>query len=142
MNISKVMTGFCVSLLLLSSQLASAETAVIVSKNNANASIDGDVISRMFLGKTSKFPDGGQAVPIDQNDGTPARDAFNDSILGKNSSQLKAYWSRLIFTGKGTPPKQAGDDAAVKALVAANPNMIGYIDSSAVDDSVKVVHKF
>jgi hypothetical protein len=30
----------------------------------------------------------------------------------------------------------------VKALVAANPNMIGYIDSSAVDDSVKVVHKF
>jgi|TARA_B110000008_G_scaffold262454_1_gene284798 ABC-type phosphate transport system substrate-binding protein len=142
MNISKLMTGFCVSLLLLSSQLASAETAVIVSKNNANASIDGDVISRMFLGKTSKFPDGGQAVPIDQNDGTPARDAFNDSILGKNSSQLKAYWSRLIFTGKGTPPKQAGDDAAVKALVAANPNMIGYIDSSAVDDSVKVVHKF
>lgn len=142
MNISKVMTGFCVSLLLLSSQLASAETAVIVSNNNANTSIDGDVISRMFLGKTSKFPDGGQAVPIDQNDGTPARDAFNDSILGKNSSQLKAYWSRLIFTGKGTPPKQAGDDAAVKALVAANPNMIGYIDSSAVDDSVKVVHKF
>jgi ABC-type phosphate transport system substrate-binding protein len=142
MNISKLMTGFCVSLLLLSSQLASAETAVIVSKSNANASIDGDVISRMFLGKTSKFPDGGQAVPIDQNDGTPARDAFNDSILGKNSSQLKAYWSRLIFTGKGTPPKQAGDDAAVKALVAANPNMIGYIDSSAVDDSVKVVHKF
>jgi ABC-type phosphate transport system substrate-binding protein len=142
MNISKLMTGFCVSLLLLSSQLASAETAVIVSKSNTNASIDGDVISRMFLGKTSKFPDGGQAVPIDQNDGTPARDAFNDSILGKNSSQLKAYWSRLIFTGKGTPPKQAGDDAAVKALVAANPNMIGYIDSSAVDDSVKVVHKF
>ena len=142
MNISKLMTRFCVSLLLLSSQLASAETAVIVSKSNANASIDGDVISRMFLGKTSKFPDGGQAVPIDQNDGTPARDAFNDSILGKNSSQLKAYWSRLIFTGKGTPPKQAGDDAAVKALVAANPNMIGYIDSSAVDDSVKVVHKF
>ncbi|MEQ3692081.1 MAG: phosphate ABC transporter substrate-binding protein [Thalassolituus sp.] len=142
MNISKLMTGFCVSLLLLSSQLASAETAVIVSNSNANASIDGDVISRMFLGKTSKFPDGGQAVPIDQNDGTPARDAFNDSILGKNSSQLKAYWSRLIFTGKGTPPKQAGDDAAVKALVAANPNMIGYIDSSAVDDSVKVVHKF
>ena len=129
MNISKLMTGFCVSLLLLSSQLASAETAVIVSKSNANASIDGDVISRMFLGKTSKFPDGGQAVPIDQNDGTPARDAFNDSILGKNSSQLKAYWSRLIFTGKGTPPKQAGDDAAVKALVAANPNMIGLINT-------------
>jgi ABC-type phosphate transport system substrate-binding protein len=48
----------------------------------------------------------------------------------------------LIFTGKGTPPKQSGSDADVKALIAKNPNMIGYIDASAVDGSVKVVHKF
>lgn len=99
-------------------------------------------MSRIFLGKTSDFPSGDQAIPVDQDEGSATRDAFNNSVLGKNSSQLKAYWSRLIFTGKGTPPKEVGDDAAVKSLVAANPNMIGYIDSSAVDDSVKVVHKF
>jgi len=119
-----------------------AEVAVIISSANSNASIASGDITKIFLGKSKKFPDGSQAVPIDQDDGTPARDAFNEKVLGKSDSQLKSYWSRLIFTGKGTPPKQSGSDADVKALIAKNPNMIGYIDASAVDGSVKVVHKF
>ena len=127
---------------MFSANIAYAETAVIVSSANANSAMDSNVISRIYLGKSSSFPSGDQAIPVDQNEGSATRDAFNDSVLGKNSSQLKAYWSRLIFTGKGTPPKEVGDDAAVKNLVAANPNMIGYIDSAAVDDSVKVVLTF
>lgn len=142
MNLSKVLTGFCLSLSLLASSGAMAETAVIVSSANPSSSIDSDGVSRIFLGKTSSFPSGGQVIPVDQNEGSASRDAFNEKILGKNANQLKAYWSRLIFTGKGTPPKEVGDDNATKALVAANPNMIGYIDSSAVDDSVKVVLTF
>lgn len=119
-----------------------AETAVIVSASNGNASIDKNTISKIFLGKTKSFPDGSQALPIDQDDGTATRDSFNSNILGKSASQLKSYWSRLIFTGKGTPPKQSGNDAAIKGLVANNPNMIGYIDAGSVDGSVKVVLKF
>jgi ABC-type phosphate transport system substrate-binding protein len=126
----------------LASSLASAEISVIVSTNNPNESIDQATVSKIFLGKAKSFPDGSQAVPIDQDDGAAARVAFNSTVLGKSASQLKSYWSRLIFTGKGTPPKQSGNDAAVKELVANNPNIIGYVDSSAVDASVKVVHKF
>ena len=122
--------------------VASAEVAVIVSASNGNANLDQDTIARVFLGKSKNFPDGSQAVPVDQNAGTASREAFNSTVLGKSSSQLKAYWSRLIFTGKGTPPKESGDDATVKDLVANNPNLIGYVDSSVVDGSVKVVHKF
>ena len=132
--------------LLISSVLLSvisyAEIAVIVSSNNYNDSLDKDNISRVFLGKTKKFPDGGQAVPVDQKAGSSARESFNTNVLGKSSSQLKAYWSRLIFTGKGTPPKESGDDLAVKKLVAENPNLIGYVNSETVDGSVKVVYKF
>lgn len=126
----------------LASSLASAEISVIVSTNNSNENIDQATVSKIFLGKSKSFPDGSQAVPVDQDDGSAARNTFNSTVLGKSSSQLKSYWSRLIFTGKGTPPKQSGDDAAVKKLVADNPNIIGYVDSSAVDASVKVVHKF
>ncbi len=122
--------------------LANAEVAVIVSASNVNSALDQDTISRVFLGKTSNFPDGSQAIPVDQNEGSASREAFNDKVLGKSSSQLKAYWSRLIFTGKGTPPKESGSDADIKNLVAKNPNLIGYVDSSVVDSSVKVVFKF
>lgn len=132
--------------LLISSVLLSvisyAEIAVIVSSNNHNDSLDKDNISRVFLGKTKNFPDGSQAVPVDQKAGSSARESFNTNVLGKSSSQLKAYWSRLIFTGKGTPPKESGDDLAVKKLVAEDPNLIGYVNSETVDGSVKVVYKF
>ena len=133
----------CSALLIsMAASITFADTSVIVSPSNANSSMDKTTVSKIFLGKTKRFPDGTQALPIDQDEDAAARESFNSSILGKSDSQLKSYWSRLIFTGKGTPPKPSGDDAAVKALVAKNPNMIGYIDSSAVDGTVKVVHKF
>lgn len=118
-----------------------AEVSVIVHPSSSVSSMTEDDVSRLFLGKSKSFPDGSQAVPINQDEGNPAREKFNEGVCKKNASQYKAYWSQLVFTGKGTPPKDGGNDAAVKALIAANPNMIGYIDSSAVDGSVKVVFK-
>ena len=135
-------SSFSALLISLAASTSFAETSVIVSANNPNAAIDQNLISKIFLGKTKKFPDGSQALPVDQDEGSSVRDEFNKTVLGKSDSQLKSYWSRLIFTGKGTPPSQSGNDAAVKGLIANNPNLIGYIDSSAVDSSVKVVHKF
>jgi ABC-type phosphate transport system substrate-binding protein len=139
----KILKHSCSILLIsLASSIASAEISVIVSSNNPNSAIDKTAVVKIFLGKTKRFPDGSQAVPVDQSDGTATREAFNSSLLGKSASQLKSYWSRLIFTGKGTPPQQSGDDAAVKELVANNLSIIGYIDSASVDNTVKVVHKF
>lgn len=126
---------------LLISAGVQAETAVIV--NNANAdTLTKTQVAKIFLGKSKKFPNGTQAIPVDQSDASASRGEFNSSILGKSASQLKSYWSRLIFTGKGTPPKDAGSDADVKGLVANNPNIIGYIDAAQVDESVKVILKF
>ena len=122
--------------------IASAETAVIVSAKNANSVIDADTVSRIFLGKSKSFPDGSDAIPVDQPEESAIRTEFADKVLGKSASQLKAYWSKLVFTGKGEPPKVVESSAKVKALVAENPNLIGYIDAADVDGSVKVVHKF
>ncbi len=118
---------------------AYAGIAVIVHPSAGIDALSADDIARIFLGKTKKFPNGQEAIPINQNEGSPVREKFNQAILKKTPSQYKAYWSRLVFTGKGTPPKDSGTDADVKALVAANPNVIGYVDSSVVDSSVKVV---
>lgn len=134
--------SFSALLIALASSAALAEISVIVSASNANTTLDQATVSKIFLGKSKRFPDGTQAVPVDQDEQSAAREAFNTNVLGKSDSQLKSYWSRLIFTGKGTPPSQSGNDDAVKSLVAKNPNIIGYIDSSAVDASVKVVHTF
>lgn len=121
--------------------LSFAEVAVIVHPSSGVTSMTDDDVARIFLGKSNSFPGGAQAVPVNQDEGSSVRDKFNEAVCKKNASQYKAYWSQLVFTGKGTPPKDAGKDAAIKALIAANPNMIGYVDGSAVDSSVKVVFK-
>ena len=142
MTLFKSFSKIALALTFFIGAVAHAEIAVIVSASNPNGSLDKDTIERIFLGKAANFPDGSQAIPVDQNEGAPAREAFNEQVLGKSSSQLKAYWSRLIFTGKGTPPKESGADADIKGLVAKNPNLVGYVNASAVDGSVKVVYKF
>lgn len=121
--------------------LSMAEVAVIVHPSASFSALSQEDIARIFLGKSKSFPDGGKAVPVNQAEGSATRDKFNEAVCKKNASQYKAYWSQLVFTGKGTAPKDVGDDAAVKAQVAANPGAIGYVDASAVDSSVKVVFK-
>jgi hypothetical protein len=45
----------------------------------------------------------------------------------------------MAFTGKGTPPKEVANSAEVKKTLAGNPGLIGYIEKSAVDGSVKTL---
>jgi len=123
------------------SSLAIADTAVIVHPSNANALAKNDV-KTIFLGKTLSFASGGNIIPINQKANTSTRIGFDDAVLAKSAGQIKSYWSKRVFTGKGTPPKEVDTDAEVKSLVSANPDTIGYIDSSEVDDSVKVLFTF
>ncbi len=125
----------------LFSASALSEIAVVVHPNNDNALTKADV-TRIFLGKKRAYPNGSEAIPVDQTDGSAVRSRFVQTMLKKNDQQIKAYWAQLLFTGKGTPPKDVGGGAEVKALISKNPALIGYIDVSEVDDSVKVVLLF
>lgn len=120
---------------------AYAEIAVIVHPSNSNV-ISTSEIERIFLGKVSNFSDGSSAIPLNLGEENATRDEFNTKVLKRGGSQLKAYWSKMIFTGKGQPPKELADDAAAKAAVASNPNAISYIKSSSVDGGVKVIASF
>lgn len=115
-----------------------SEVSVIVHPSNT-ASLDQKTIKKVFLSKSKKFSTGAQAVPIDSS---ATKAAFTKDVLGKSESQIKAYWSKLIFTGKGQAPKSVSSDADVIDLVSKNPSMIGYINTDAVTKAVKVVGKF
>lgn len=124
--------------LMVFSASVSAEVAVITNSSSQIAGASNDEVKRLFLGK-SRTIGGNSATPIDQNKTSSVREHFYDVVVGKSSSQLRAYWSKLIFTGKGKPPKELGSDADVVAAVAADPELIGYVDANAVTGSVVVI---
>jgi len=131
----------CASALTLISGSVLAEIAVIVNPANPDT-ITKDDIAKIYMAKTKTFPGGKTAIPIDRSEGSTVRVEFVSKVIDKDEAQLKSYWSRLIFTGKGVPPKVLDSDAEVKELVARNPDAIGFIDAGAADDSVKVIGKF
>lgn len=118
---------------------AQAGVAVVVGAKSPAAKLTADQVSALFLAKSPSLPGAGTAVLIDQAEGAAIRDTFYTKVTGKNAAQMKALWSRLVFSGSAQPPKAVGNGADVKKAVAANPDAIGYIDSAEVDASVKVV---
>jgi len=118
-----------------------ADIDVIVHPSNAS-NIDAKAIKKIFTGKAKSFSSGDKAVPITQADSSAVTGEFNSKVIKKSSSQLKAYWSKLVFTGKGTPPKSVANDQEVIDLVAKNPNMIGFVSKGSAGGSVKVVQSF
>lgn len=110
-----------------------AQIVVVASPQSATNSLTSDQVSQVYLGISTNF------TPIDQPDSSPIRGEFYKKVTGKEPSQVKAIWSKLVFTGKGKLPKEYPSSADVKKAVSADPNAIGYIEKSAVDGSVKVL---
>jgi len=138
---SNVKSILCTSLLVIFCDVVHAEIAVIVNLANTDA-IKKENIASLYLAKTRTFPGGKNAIPLDRPEGSPTRVEFVSKVIDKEEAQMKSYWSRLIFTGKGVPPKVVETDAEVKDMVARNPDTIGFIDTAAADATVKVVAKF
>ena len=119
---------------------AVAEVAVIVNPANQQAISESD-IKNLFSGKQKGFADGQVAIVLSLPEGDSLRSDFHKNALGKTDAQMKAYWSKVMFTGKGTPPKEVTADEMLK-LVAENPNTIGLLDADKVTAAVRVVGKF
>ena len=116
-----------------------ADVAPVVSAKSSIQSLSKNDISDIFLGRKIRFPNGQQAVPLDLQVGSVSRDEFYTSVVGMSAVQLKAHWSKIIFTGRGKPPKAIADGVALRKLIASDVQSIGYIDRELVDDSVRVV---
>lgn len=116
-----------------------ADVVAVVSADSTVPRLSRYQLADIFLGKASRFPDGSVAVPVDLPESSPARNDFYIRISGKSAAQIKAHWSKMIFTGRGRPPRELPGSIEVKELLLANPNAIGYIDRSLVDESVRVL---
>ncbi len=112
---------------------------VVVSADNPLIRMDRLRLQDLYLGRTSRFADGRQAEPIDQAPGSPDRATFYATYLGRTLAEVKAHWSRIIFTGRGEPPREVPDGVALRKLVARTPGAIGYLERRQLDVSVHAV---
>ncbi len=121
---------------------ANGRIVVVVSDQSGIESLDNQQVANIFLARTKIFPNGNHAIPVELNDNN-IRSLFNQGISGKTPSQLNAYWTTLVFTGKGKPPKRISDNEKLYNQLIENPDTIGYIFENQIHDKkLKVVYRF
>jgi ABC-type phosphate transport system substrate-binding protein len=120
-------------------RVVNADVVAVVSSKSPITTLSKSQVIDIFLGKRTRLPDGSSAVPIDQVEGSAARDEFYGRFAAMSAAQLKAFWAKIIFTGRGQPPMAVPTSIEAKKLLLANPNAISYIDQSLVDSSLRVV---
>jgi len=97
---------------------------VVVSNNLRGTSFSQAEIKRIFLGEITSIKTGRVHLiyPSYSSDEITTLSKF----VGKGGSvrDLKSYWSKMIFTGRGNPPDTAETDSELKRLLAED-NAIG-----------------
>lgn len=131
--------SFLLAAALFCSSAAAADLVVIVSAKSPGMALRADQVAGIFLAQDARFPNGADVTPLDLPVGSPLRDLFYQKVTAKTPALARAYWTKMVFTGRGQPPREINSSVAMRKLVAANPGFIGYIDSAALDDSVQVV---
>ena len=109
----------------------------------ANPGVKVDTISvrdlkRVFLLQQRTLADGSSVVPVLQRSG-PSHEAFLRQYLDRAGEELQTYYQGLVFTGKGSMPRQMSSDADVLEYVAKTKGAIGYVSTSASTAGVKVL---
>jgi len=129
---NKIMIGALLLTLALSQ--AHAGIVVIVSAQRSAPALSLEQISRIFQGKSNLM------TPVDLPRSSRIRHDFYSKVIALDEAQVMAEWARLVFTGKVQAPKQFASGAEVVEAVAADPTLIGYVDSSFVNMTVKVIY--
>lgn len=121
---------------------ARAEPVVVVSAASALRQLSQDEVVNIFLGRYRRLPNGDTALPIDQPESSPVRADFYRRLVNKDLNEINAYWSRLIFSGRTSPPLQASSSADVIVWLLGQPGGVAYVDRTQVDKRLRIVMEF
>ena len=118
-----------------------AEILVVVGKNSPIETLNEKEVANIFLAKTNRLADGSRVTPLELS-GEKQKSNFYKKISGKSPSQITSYWTTLIFTGKGKPPKAFRERKLLLDELSNNPAAITYIPADQLSGLMRVVHTF
>jgi hypothetical protein len=118
----------------------SAETlAVIVSDKSRVSELSMGDLGRIFRGMATRSSDGHRFVPLNQAEGSPARTAFDQAVLGMTPDQARAFWVDQKIRAVGTEPRVVSSVPLAIKLVSVLAGAITYVPRGAVTSGVKAI---
>ncbi|MCK0153237.1 hypothetical protein MWU49_05970 [Alcanivorax sp. S6407] len=119
---------------------AVADPVVVVGASSEIGALTQNQVRQIFNGQLRKVA--GVAVkPLDLPNGSSTRNTFYQDVTGKSAEQMKSYWARMIFTGRGMPPREVSSEREMNLLVGSDPSFVGYLEETRVPEGLKVVYR-
>ncbi|MCG2578155.1 hypothetical protein LZ012_14260 [Dechloromonas sp. XY25] len=118
-----------------------AELVVVVNARCGVAAMTRNEVINAFFGRSRQYFNGVETQPVDMVDTHPDRARFYDALVGKELSEVNAYWSRQVFSGRLQPPVKVGTPEEVLKWVVSHPGGIGFVELSKADARVRVVYE-
>jgi hypothetical protein len=112
---------------------------VAVRSDSEIGTLSKNEVIDIFLGRFRQLPSGQRAEPLDDSTHSPEKQAFYLALINKTSAEINAYWARLLFSGRVTPPRAMDNQEKILDELIRNPRAIGYLDKSKVDRRLRVV---
>lgn len=102
---------------------------VVVNAENPVVHLGRSELSRLFLKRTTHWPDGTPVVPFDLSATDPLRNAFTLSVHRKPPEVVRAFWDQEIYAGRSVPPKAHPNALSLLDAVRAERGGIGYVSA-------------
>ena len=103
---------------------------VIVNQSNSTSELTKSLVSDFFLKKETRWSHGPKVVPRDQAKSRSVREMFSLDVHKKSVSAVNAYWNKMVFSGRNTPPQALDSDEQVMRFVSTNSGAIAYVSTT------------
>ena len=120
--------------------LAAADVAIVVHPQNQESDLRSVELARVLRQEQRHWKTGGSIYLVFQGSGSPAREIVLRRVFRMNDVELKQFWLTKLYRGEITSfPRVVHSDAAVRRLVGLAAQALGFLEASAVDNTVKVL---
>ncbi|MFT5232052.1 MAG: ABC-type phosphate transport system substrate-binding protein [Candidatus Krumholzibacteriia bacterium] len=118
---------------------ATSSVVVVVAADSKIDELDLKTTQKIFLGKVAETQDGQDVVPVYYDQSSLTYREFAERLLSKTPGQLRAYWGKRIFSGRGRRPLTIDSVAELKAHLQENSRAISFLDEADIDETVRVL---
>jgi hypothetical protein len=114
--------------------------AIVVNLANPVENLSKVELRKIFLAERAYWPNGRRITLVMRGPGEPERKTVLRDIFQMNEEEFKNYFLHGIFTGEvQVSPKTLATPTGVRKFVFNVPGAIGYLRSTDVDATVKVI---
>ena len=124
---------FCI----LFAPVTQAEIYLVAHPDLELGTISDTQLKKLYLGKIRSI-DGKTKIRILEPNDPAVQARFYKLVVKKSPTQWSAYWSRILFTGKGTPPLVV-KSYEVPIRIRKHAEYIGYLEADKPPEGLQII---